>query len=271
MRIFGYDFTSAPTRHKPITCAVCLLDNSVLHLEEIRTLTTFGEFEIALQIPGTWVAGLDFPFGQPRKLVKNLAWLETWEGYVRHVGAMTISEFERMLAQYRAPRLKGDKQHLRNADLKAESRSPMMLYGVPVGRMFFQGAPRLLNSGVSILPCRPRDDSRIAVEAYPALVARRWIDRSGYKSDSRRKQTSAHHTARQMIVDGIRSPHLHEYYGFDVALDDFYAHQFVNDPSGDQLDALLCAIQAAWSFQQQYGIPTDCDALEGWIVDPVML
>ena len=65
----------------------------------------------------------------------------------------------------------GDKHHLRQTDELAGACSPMMLYGVPVGKMFFEGAPRIGSAGVSVLPCRPNESSRIVVEAYPALVA----------------------------------------------------------------------------------------------------
>jgi len=76
----------------------------------------------------------------------------------------------------------GDKLHLRSVDKRANSRSPMMLYGVPVGRMFFRGAPRLVKSGARIIPCRPSPDTRIVVEAYPALVAEAMLGaRKGYK------------------------------------------------------------------------------------------
>jgi hypothetical protein len=45
-----------------------------------------------------------------------------------------------------------------------------------------------------------------------------------------------------------------------------------DDPSGDSLDALLCAVQAAWSWTQRrnnYGEPEGSDTLEGWIADPL--
>ena len=66
-----------------------------------------------------------------------------------------MQDFVQLLAGYRERRPEDDKQHLRSVDERANSRSPMMLYGVPVGRMFFQGAPRLVKSGASIIPCRP--------------------------------------------------------------------------------------------------------------------
>jgi len=75
-------------------------------------------------------------------------------------------------------------------------------------------------------------------------------------------------------VEGLRSDQLRTYYGFSVELSDMMAEYMVQDPTGDQLDAVLCAIQAAWAYtqsDQNYGIPPDCDPVEGWIVDPNLL
>jgi hypothetical protein len=182
--------------------------------------------------------------------------------------------FEETLTQYQASRPVGDKQHTRATDALAKARSPMMLHRTPVGKMFFQGAPRLLRSGVSILPCRPTETNTIALEGYPALVAQRWAGKVGYKSDERKKQTSEQQTARQRIVDGICSNELYILYGVTLALSQTLATRLVQEPMGDELDAILCAIQAAWAYtqrQQNYGIPKYCDDVEGWIVDPVLL
>ena len=45
------------------------------------------------------------------------------------------------------------------------------------------------------------------------------------------------------------------------------------DPTGDRLDALICALQAAWAFRQGYATdgPPHADPLEGWIADPAAL
>lgn len=273
MKIFGVDFTSVPSSKKPITAVQCRLDENGLFLENSVSIRSFDEFENFLQQPGPWVAGMDFPFGQPRKLIENMGWLKTWEGYVGQIGKMTKLEFVETLAQYRSGREKGDKQHLRQTDELANSRSPMMLYGVPVGKMFFEGAHRLLDAGVSILPCFMRDDPRIVIETYPALVARRWIENRSYKTDNIKKQTKARQSARGDIVRGLRSKEMNAQYGFDVTFSSSDAEEFVSDGSGDKLDALLCAVQAGWAYtqrEQNYGIPADCDALEGWIVDPAM-
>ena len=272
MRIYGIDFTSAPSSKKAITYAQCILSEKGLFVEQVGLLTSFDEFEYFLKQPGPWVAGIDFPFGQPRTLIENLHWPQTWDGYVDCVAKMTKSQFVDTLLNYCNGRNRGDKHHLRLTDKLANSRSPMMLYRVPVAKMFFEGAPRLLRAGVNIQPCYLRDDSRLVVESYPALVARRWIGHRSYKTNLV-KQTSDAEYAREEIIRGLRSMNAKAYFGFRVGFSDDHANVFVQDSLGDQLDALLCALQAGWAYLQHhrnFGIPTDCDPLEGWIVDPLL-
>ncbi len=270
MHIYGLDFTSAPSHHKPITCAVCALEDGTLHVHDFTELTEFAQFEAFLARPGPWVAGLDFPFGQPARLVRALEWGDTWPAYVSIVAGMSKQAFVDTLKVYKDARPPGDKQHLRRTDELARSCSPMMLYGVPVGKMFFEGAPRLLASGAQVVPCHMNGDGRVVVEAYPALVARKWAQH-GYKSDTKKKQTVAHRDARQAIVAGLRAE-CQARYGFALALNDAMAADFIADPTGDALDAVLCAVQAAWACSRpDYGIPEGCAPLEGWIVDPDML
>ena len=273
MRIYGIHFTSAPSSKKAITYAQCTLSEQGLFLERLGRLTSFDEFEHFLKQPGPWVAGIDFPFGQPRTLIENLHWPQTWNGYVGFVGRMTKFQFMDTLVNYCNGRNKGDKHHLRLTDKLANSRSPMMLYRVPVAKMFFEGAPRLLNAGVSIQPCHVRDDPRVVVEAYPALVARRWIGSRSYKTDTVKQQSPARESAREEIICGLRSTAAKTHFGFDVHFSDEDANAFIRDGSGDLLDALLCAIQTGWAYLQRernYGIPMDCDQREGWIVDSLL-
>ena len=273
MKIFGLDFTSTPTRRKPITCAICELHNNTLTLRNCLTMPTFAEFEAFLQLDGPWLAVLDFPFSQPSQLIANLGWPSTWLDYIQLIAAMSKTEFEQTLAHYCASRPIGNKMHLRATDSYANARSPMMLHRVPVGKMFFQGTPRLLASGVSILPCHPTLSDRIVVEGYPALVARKWLGKRGYKSDERNKQTEEHTQARRDLLAGLCSPALLTHYNLCLTMSESMASTLIEEPMGDTLDALLCAIQAAWVYTQRdngYGIPLDCDKNEGWIVDPTM-
>ncbi len=77
MRIYGLDFTSAPSsglssakNRKRLILAVCTLENGILEVEKLAELNgaypgDFSGFEKWLCTEGEWFAGLDFPFGQP--------------------------------------------------------------------------------------------------------------------------------------------------------------------------------------------------------------
>ena len=273
MRIFGLDFTSAPTRRKPLVVLRCALADGVLRVEGDEVLTGFGEFEEWLQTPGPWVCGMDFPFGQPGDLVEAQGWPGDWSGYVGEVARLGKEGFEGAIRSDMATRPYGNKWRYRLADRRSGSSSAMMLFRVPVGKMFFQGAPRLLRSGVSVEPCRPNADGRVAVEAYPAVVARRFLGREPYKRDAV-PDTPERRAARERLVSGLVSESMREAYGFDVIMDRGWRERFIEEPGADALDSLLCAVQAAWSYTRRdggWGVPPECDRNEGWIVDPALL
>ena len=274
MRIYGLDFTSSPSRRKPLVALLCTLEDDVLLVEGSEEITDFIGFNGFLAMPGPWICGMDFPFGQPRSLVAALGWPESWEGYVGEVARLSKEEFEDAIRADMAKRPAGSKYRYRLADRRSGSSSAMMLFRVPVGKMFYRGAPRLLASGVSVEPCRPTGDTRVAVEAYPAVVARRFLARASYKNDERRKQTPAQRAARKELVDGLRSETLRREYGFTVAIEDSWERVFIDDVSADALDSLLCAVQAAWAYtrrDENYGVPEECYPNEGWILDPYLL
>jgi hypothetical protein len=273
MRIYGVDFTSAPSHTKPITCAVCKLQDNHLRVQNCLKLVSFHDFEAFLRSSGPWLAALDFPFGQPSKLISHLDWPGVWEDYMQIITSMGKKEFEKTLRRYGDVRAKGDKLHLRKTDVLAGARSPMMLFRVPVGKMFFEGATRLLRSTVSILPCRPTADNRSVVECYPALVARKCIGKRGYKSDERAKQTKDREMARWEIVNWLRSSEIVKWYSLKVELPDEMCEKLVEDPMGDELDAVLCSVQGAWARLQRFSgseLPEVCKKIEGWIVDPLV-
>jgi hypothetical protein len=273
MKIYGLDFTSAPGRKKPLIVLGCRLEDNLLRIEDSQTLTDFSGFEDFLRRQGPWVCGMDFPFGQPRSLVAALGWPEGWEGYVGKVGELSKDDFEDEIRADMATRPPGSKWRYRLADRRSHSSSAMMLFRVPVGKMFYRGAPRLLASGVRVEPCRRNGDTRVAVEAYPAVVARRFLGRTAYKRDAV-PDTSERRSAREMLVTGLASPSLKQVYGFTVEMDDHWREEFVADPTADALDSLLCAVQAAWAYlerDESYGVPPECDPDEGWIVDPALL
>ena len=272
MDVIGVDFTSSPRRRKPITVARCTLAGVVVTLDRFEDLYDFSTFEDLLCEQGDWIAGLDLPFGQSRKLVDNIGWPRSWAKYIALIDDMSREEFVGMLTNYKKERPYGDREHRRACDDLAKSISPQKLFGVPVGKMFFEGAKRILRSPANIPLLRPNADKRTIIEAYPALVARRVIDRTSYKNDTKKKQTDDQRQARWQIIDFLKSGRLEKVYGVRVHMSDAQCDACAGDPTADQLDALLCAVQTAWASKRpDYGIPARADNLEGWICDPILL
>ena len=269
MKVFGVDFTSRPRKAKPITCAECHFDGQTLKLTAIQTFSSFEIFENWLATPGPWIAGFDFPFGQPGKLISNLGWPKDWSTYMAIISDMSREDFVQLLEDYKQDREVGDKEHLRETDTLARSASPQKLYNPPVGKMFYEGATRLYRSPLSIEPMRPTHDLRIAIEVYPALLTRRYIGRTPYKSDTRAKQTPERQAARIELIRALQANAFYHDYQFHLDLTPEFRDQLIEDVAGDELDAVICAIEAAWSWNQRnenLGIPKEADPNEGWIV-----
>lgn len=267
MKVYGIDFTSSPKRSKPITCLECRLDGNRLEACELIEWRDFDAFEGAIRMPGPWIAGIDFPFGQSIKFIENIGWPNTWQGYVEHVSSLGRKDFRSVLDDYRANRLAGDREHRRATDIKAGSISPQKLYGTPVGLMFYEGAPRLLEAGVTIPGLLQGDPQRIVVEAYPGVLARFLIGRRSYKQDTKNKQTQDQYDARKEMLEKITGNGILASHGLHVTA----PGTLVDDPGADHLDALLCAVQAGWAWihrEKNFGAPNPTDPLEGWIADP---
>ena len=263
MRIYGVDFTSAPRRAKPITVAAGLLHDKTLEIREIEKLESFASFEAFLRRPGPWVGGFDFPFSLPRELVRDLGWPPRWKALVAHCAAMDRLQLRAALDRYRNSRPVGGKYAHRATDLPAGSSSPMKLVNPPVALMFHEGAPRLLAAGVHLPALAEGDRSRVALEAYPGLLARKQLGfRASYKSDTRADHTPARRAIRKRIVDALCAGR-----PLGIGLRMKGKGALVDDGSGDLLDAVICAVQAAWAARQpRHGLPARVPAGEGWII-----
>ena len=262
MRIYGVDFTCAPRRAKPITVAVGVLGGRQLRVENIEKLASFAEFEAFLERPGPWIGGFDFPFSLPRELVRDLGWPASWEKLVAHCASLTRVEFRTVLDAYRTSRPVGSKYAHRATDLPAGSSSPMKLVNPPVALMFHEGARRLLAADVDLPGLLNRGSSRIALEAYPGLLVRKQLGiRDSYKADARGEQTPARRAVRRRIVDSLKRG---EPLQIRLKTDE---KPMIDDGSGDLLDAVICALQAAWAaVRPRYGLPAEPPAGEGWIL-----
>lgn len=113
------------------------------------------------------------------------------------------------------------------------------------------------------------DRARVALEAYPGLLARDILGRRSYKSDQRSQQTPERLIARKDLLTALE--HGRTRLGLRLKLSHAQRDALADDASGDRLDAVLCLLQAAWAQQRheaghaRYGLP-DFDPLEGWIV-----
>jgi hypothetical protein len=268
MRIVGVDFTSAPRRAKPITVARAEMRAGSLRVLALEQLYDFPAFEALLARPGPWTGGFDFPFGLPAELVRDLGWPRGWKPLVAHCARMSRAELRATLDAYRATRPAGTKYAHRATDRPAGSSSPMKLVNPPVALMFHEGAPRLAAAGVHVPGLAAGDRSRIALEAYPGMLARAVV-RASYKSDTRALQTPARKGARRRIVAALeRGDHpLRMRVSFKT---DSMKQVLLEDGSGDELDAVLCAVQAAWAAARpNWGLPPRVPRGEGWIVSAV--
>ena len=272
MKIFGIDFISAPSKRKPITIAECDLDRRTLRVLRIRLAVDFDAFEAQLQTRGPWVAGLDFPFGLPLDFLNAAGLPGSWPDYVATIASGGKDKFEFAVQGFIAGQPELSKHPRRVTDQKADSVSPVNIVNPPVGKMFFAGAPRLLSSGLNMRPCRPNKDRRIALETYPALAVRALagIRQLSYKSDAPAKESKTKSALRRAIVQALTDPKKMKSYGFTVAIPSRVQNDLIADRTGGHLDAVLCAIQAAWAHKHQkenWGIPPGHE-VEGWIVGP---
>jgi Protein of unknown function (DUF429) len=253
--LIGVDFTCAPSRRKPITVARGRREGAVVELQRVDRLPDLAAFETLLREPGPWLGAFDFPFGLPRVFVESLGLGGTLPGVVAALRARcaTRMEFRALVDTWGNGRPQGQRLPHRRTDTAepgAFTTSPLQTRYVPVGLMFFEGLPRLLDTGVHLPGLADGDRSRVALEGYPGLLAHELIGARSYKnraSDDRR-------AARGELLDA-----LHEGRGrLGLAL--------LDDDSGDLLDAALCLIQAAWARTQPgYGLPDGVDPVEGWV------
>jgi hypothetical protein len=262
MRIYGVDFTCAPRKAKAITVACGMLERNVLAIPSVESLPSFEAFEAFLATPGPWIGGFDFPFSLPRELVRDLGWPADWPALLAHCARMDRLAFRAALDAYRASRPVGAKYAHRATDLPAGSSSPMKLVNPPVALMFHEGARRILASGIHVPGLHDGDRSRVALEAYPGLFARKHAGvRASYKSDTRSAHTPERRAARRKILRVLQE--------WRVVLEPALQRRVLADGSGDLLDAVICATQAAWGWRKResnYGLPREVPAGEGWIV-----
>lgn len=265
--LLGCDFSSAPTGRKPIVLALGRCDGARVVLERVEKLATLAAFAAWLREPRAWVGGFDVPFGLPRELVEHLGWPTDWLGCMRHYTSLTRAEIRDTFAAFCAARPAGSKFAHRACDRPAGSSPSMKWVNPPVAFMLHAAVPLLLEAGVHLPGLHAGDPERVALEAYPGLLARELIGNRSYKSDDKAKQTPERLIARKDLITALEQGRTR--LGLRLKLTHAQRDALTDDASGDTLDAVLCLVQAAWAERQgapRYGLTQSSDPLEGWIV-----
>jgi hypothetical protein len=263
----GIDFTSAPSRRKPITVALGRRDanDDAVVLERIAAHADFAGFAAWLHTPGPWLGVFDLPFGLPRELVTTLGWPSEWLPLMRHYAALPRDGIRAAFAAFCAARPVGGKFAHRATDGPAGSSPSMKWVNPPVAFMLHAGVPLLVDAGVHLPGLHAGDRTRVALEGYPGLLARELIGPRSYKSDTPAKQTREREAARRELVAALEQGRSR--LALRLRLTAAQRATLIADAMGDRLDAVLCLMQAAWAAAQpDHGLPQQIDPLEGWIV-----
>jgi hypothetical protein len=269
--LIGCDFSSSPSRRKPIVLALGELHQQqvrLIRLERFDTLTEWGQWLAQTQ---PWVGGFDLPFGLPRELVLTLGWPLEWLACMAHYASLSRQDIRQQFASFCDARPVGGKFAHRQTDGPAGSSPSMKWVNPPVAFMLHAGVPYLIEAGVTLPGLHAGDASRVALEAYPGLLAREILGVRSYKSDDKAKQTPERLLARKDILSALERGQTR--LGLRLKLSTILSEQLVQDPTGDALDATLCLVQAAWAALPEqrhrgphgYGLPA-FDPLEGWIL-----
>jgi len=273
--LIGCDFSSSPNKRKPIVVALGAMQSGVVKLERLEKFESLDAFQIFLKQPLSsevkCVGGFDLPFGLPREWVEYMQWPLTWPECMTLYASYSREELRQFFKQFCDSRPAGGKFAHRATDVPAGSSPSMKWVNPPVAWMMHAGVP-LLRAAQWTLPamCEGRAD-RVALEAYPGLLAREIVNHRSYKSDDKAKQTPDRWLARKDILHALDLGQTR--LGLRLKLSAAQHDSLLLDGSGDSLDAVLCMVQAAWAHQQHelgttsgpYGLPK-FDPLEGWIV-----
>lgn len=287
-RLLGIDFSSSPSKKKPIAVAVGQWQGAVLAVDDLLSLTTLAEFETLLkegpQAFGKFeraagpleqlgfVAAIDMPFGLSRKLVEGLKWpgagrtdFKAWENLINYYSALSREQIRATFKAWCDARPAGHKFAHRDCDGPAGSSPSMKWVNPPVAYMLHAGAQLLMKTGVHIPGMQRGDKTRVALEAYPGYLARQVLNRASYKSDDPKKDTADRRMARSELLCALEEGML---FGIKVQVRPYLRARLLDDVKADHLDAVLCCLVAGWAAKRadsNFGLPKLIDPVEGWI------
>jgi len=268
--LVGCDFSSAPTTKKTIVLAFGALHNGRVQLSRLEHFATLAAFSDWLKLPQAWGGAFDLPFGLPRELVQTLGWPTDWAACMAHYTRLSRDQIRLAFAAFCNARPLGGKFAHRATDMPAGSSPSMKWVNPPVAFMLHAGVPLLLQAGVTLPGLHAGEAQKIALEAYPGMLAREVLGQRSYKADDKARQTPERLIARKDLITALEQGNTR--LGLRLKLSHAQRDALADDARGDALDAVLCLMQAAWAQTRHdagaalYGLPADLDPLEGWIV-----
>ena len=212
LMLVGCDFSSRPSRQKKIVIAFGSMSGGCLKLSKLEHIESLEIFAQWLQKPLNWVGGFDFPFGLPRELVETLGWPTQWEDCIHHFSALSREQIRVTFAEFCDSRPLGAKFAHRATDRYSGSSPSMKWVNPPVAYMLHAGVPLLVAAGVRLVGLYAGDPldidaqgqaRRIALEAYPGLLAREVLGTRSYKSDDKARQTPERLIARKDLITAL--------------------------------------------------------------------
>ena len=290
MKVYGIDFSSAPSKKKPIAVAECWLRGSVseswshneLSLSNFHSIESLDLFEEFLSQRGPWVGGFDLPFSMPRDLIEHFNWPSRWDIFTKFYCSLDKKVIKKFFIKWCSTKKYGDKFAYRSTDKASKSSPAMRWVNPPVAWMMHAGIGRIRKAGLifpahqkNFNPMQEQKDinrfmmggfdyhNRLAFEVYPALTAR-VVSTKSYKNDNKNKDSLVRVMMRKNIVKHLRYGKA----GLSTKLKSSLALQnrMIMDYKGDYLDAAICALQAAEVLKMRnFGFPKNLDTLEGWI------
>ena len=264
LQLIGTDFSSSPSQKKPIVVAVGERRGVVVSLQRLLSFESLAAWGHWLAEPESWFGAFDLPFGLPRELVEVLGWPREWRALMAHYTALSRQEIRDTFAAFCNARPTGQKFAHRACDKPAGSSPSMKWVNPPVAYMLHAGMPWLLAAGVDLPGLHAGDESRIALEGYPGMLAREVLGTRSYKSDDPSKHTVERLMARKDLIEALVQGQTR--LGLRLRLSHAQHDQLVHEGRADTLDAVLCLLQAAWACgQERHGLPVHVDPLEGWI------
>ncbi len=254
-RFVGCDFTSAPSSRKPLVNVWVSAADRVLRVEEICLFSSYDDWRHDLRSKPEWIGCFDFPFSLPRKFLQTVDWPTEWSSVADRIEEMTKPEFLAFVQAFATVQPYGSKEPSRQTERAVGSFSAIKLGRPSMARMAFEGISKLRSVADRVFPYWG-EGSRIAVEAYAGVVARRIVGRRSYKGASQ-----AHSDTRAEILAGL--PTL---FDIELQLPEGFVETVHCDHEADQLDALIAAIQGWWATTLILSTP-NLPHVEGWIAD----